>query len=589
MVLMAIIRGTSAYEKLYGTPGDDTFDGNGGNDLMFDLYKSNDTYIFDYGDYQPTITDSGGFDTIKFGPGIKASDIKFYITKGGYLMPRIKDTNDKPEVANWPDPNYKIERWVFEDGTVLTSDQIDKMIDYNTRVLVYSTGADNITVGGSNNLIYLMQGSDTITTVGGNNIIEASSGDDRIYNQGSGNDEIYMGPGRDYTEDWGGNDRYIFNRGDGQDTILDMAGNDVLKIGRTIKREEVNFSRSGNHLVVKIAGTSDSLTIQNWFEASKYKIETIEFWDGSTIKASAIDQALGQGSNPSTGGGSGTPSSNITPTIVGTNAGEYSGGNYGNDVYHLKQGNDKVMDYAGNDVYLFAKGDGYDTYKDQAGNDTLIFRNGITQSNVSFDKHGNDLVININNGSDRVTIIDWFRSSNYKIETIEFSDGSKLTSAAVDNIVLKGGSGGNTGNPGGSITPALGSPIDITAIKPTIVGTSAGEYSGGNYGNDIYHLRAGNDKVMDYAGNDIYLFGKGDGYDVIKDQNGTDSIIFGRGIDKDDIRFSRSGNDLLISNIETGDRISVTDWFRSNAYHIETIKFVDGSYYTDSMIDSLVS
>ncbi|MCK7527894.1 MAG: hypothetical protein MZV64_64970 [Ignavibacteriales bacterium] len=160
-------------------------------------------------------------------------------------MPRIQDSVDKPEIAFWNDPKYKIEHWVFEDGSYLSSSQIDQLIDYNTRVLVYTSGNDNVKIGQGNNLIYLMQGDDIFTSTGGNNIIEASSENDQIFNKGNGNDEIYMGTGTDYTEDWGGNDRYIYNPGDGNDTIWDKGGNDSVKFGRNISRENLIFNRQG--------------------------------------------------------------------------------------------------------------------------------------------------------------------------------------------------------------------------------------------------------------------------------------------------------------------------------------------------------
>jgi len=558
---MAIITGTGAYEKIYGTAEDDIIDGKGGNDLIYDFYGTNDTYIFDYGYYQPTFTDNGGFDTIIFGEGIKASDIKFYITKGGYLMPRIQDTNDKPEVANWNDPKYKIERWVFSDGTVLTSDDIDKLIDYNTRVLVYSTGSDNVTIGQGNNLIYLMQGDDTITTVGGNNIIEASSGNDFIYNHGSGNDEIYMGPGTDYTEDFGGNDRYIYNRGDGQDTILDKAGNDVLKFGRGITKEELRFKLDGNDLVITFANmSSDKLTIKNWNTASNYKIEILELWDKSQITAAEIDKKL---ASPT------PPPSELTPTIVGTDEGEYYGGNYGNDVYYLKKGNDKVMDYAGDDVYIFNKGDGQDTIKDQNGNDTIVFGSGITKDDLIITQSGDNLIINFKNSTDQITITDWFRVvsyGDYKIERFEFADGSYLT----DTQILQ-----------------LGNNKQIS-YTPTIVGTDEGEYFGGNYGNDVYYLKGGNDKVMDYAGDDVYLFNRGDGRDIIKDERGNDILVFGSDIKYKDVSFSQSGTNLIIDINGSNDSITISDWFKKVSYadyNIEKIEFSDGSYTTSDQIN----
>lgn len=424
---MAYITGTAKYERIYGTYQDDTIDSKGGSDLIYDRANSNDTYIFNYGYGQPTYTDSGGNDTIEFGAGIKASDIKFYITNGGYLMPRIHDTTDKPEIAFWNNPSYKIEKWVFQDGTVLTSDDVDKLIDHNTRVLVYSTGSDTVKLGQGNNLIYLMQGDDTFTSSGGNNIIEASSGNDKIYNYGNGNDEIYMSTGVDTTEDRGGNDRYIYNKGDGQDTILDLNGNDVIKFGLSVVKSNVGFTTAGDNLVINFANTSsDKLIITDWLKSPNDRIETLEFWDGSKITSSEINVKIGLG---------GSSPSDVVPTIVGTNSGEYSGGNYTDDVYYLKQGNDKIMDYFGNDTYLFNIGDGQDTVKDQQGIDKIIFGQDIDKQDISFSVVDNNLILNNNETNDSVRIIDWFRSSAYQIETVQFADGSHYTSGEINTIV----------------------------------------------------------------------------------------------------------------------------------------------------------
>ncbi|OGI17478.1 MAG: hypothetical protein A2287_07525 [Candidatus Melainabacteria bacterium RIFOXYA12_FULL_32_12] len=449
---MAYIVGKPGYERIYGTAGNDTIDSKGGSDLIYDFSNSNDTYIFGYGYGQPTYTDAGGFDTITFKDGIKAQDIKFYITKGGYLMPRIQDTTDKPEIAFWPDPKYKIERWAFEDGTILTSADVDRLIDYNTRVLVYTEGSDNVKIGQGNNLIYLMQGNDYFVSTGGNNIIEASSGNDTVINKGTGNDEIYMSWGIDYTEDRAGNDRYIYNEGDSHDTILDMGGNDTVKFGRSITRDDLIFNKSENDLVVTFKyGSYDSLTIKNWLVASNYKIETFELWDKSQITSQQVNQIISGNNPPSdpppppppSDSPSGTDlglwaSQGFTPTVTGTDGYNYPKGYAGNDVYYLKKGGDRVMDYTGNDVYLFSKGDGQDNITDEKGNDVIAFGLGVTKNDVSFKKDPNNsenMIISINNSSDSININKWFRNANYQVEKVMFADGTYFTNTNINQII----------------------------------------------------------------------------------------------------------------------------------------------------------
>jgi Ca2+-binding RTX toxin-like protein len=449
---MATITGRPRNEVLTGTSANDIIDGKGGSDLMRDTYNSNDTYVFNVGYGQPNITDYGGFDTIKFGEGIKASDIKFYLTRGGYLMPRIKDTTDKPEISFWPQTRFQIERWVFSDGTVLTNSQISRMIDYSTRVVIGTGGWDNLKFGGTKNLIYLMQGDDILNVASsGNNIIEPSKGNDKVYSKGGGNDEIYASPGTDYIEDWYGNERYIYNKGDGQDVILDKRGNDIVKFGRGFVKSDLTFAKSGNDLVVRFRNSSyDRLIIKNWVQSSSNKIETFELWDGSRVYSSEIDRKIGIASTTAAKTLSAAEnisqlsfmksavaaSENIAATITGTNSYDrITSGNAGDDVYNLQKGNDRIMDYTGNDTYLFNKGDGKDNIGDDKGSDTIAFGSGISMDNISFVKENLDLIIKLNGTEDSVNVNKWFRSANNQIEKINFEDGSYLTSSDVNQIV----------------------------------------------------------------------------------------------------------------------------------------------------------
>lgn len=549
---MAYIEGTTRYEVIVGTNEDDYIDCKNGNDLVRDYTNSNDTYYFDYGYGQPNFTDAGGNDTFVFAPGIKASDIKFYLSERDFLMPRIKDTNDKPEVTNWSNPRYKIERWVFDDGTILTSDQIDNLIDYNTRVLVYTTEGDIVRTGQGNNLIFLMQGDDSITTYGGNNIIEASSGNDLIYNYGSGNDEIYMGWGVDYTEDHGGDDRYIFNKGNGLDTILDLSGNDVVKFGIGITKDDLIFSREGDNLAVTLKNSpNDKLVVKDWIKLQDNNIEIFEVWDGSRITASEVEIRIG--TIPT------DPPPNITPTIIGTDVYDYKSGQNGDDVYYLKRGNDRVMDYTGNETYMFNKGDGNDNITDQQGNDIIFFGEGITKEDLTFRKDPNNadnLIISINNTSDSININKWFRNSAFQVEKVVFSDGSKLTNTEIEAIL----------NPGNS------KPVNIT-------GTENNDNLSGNDLNNIIMGNKGNDTISDIFGDDTYVFNKGDGQDIITDNGGIDTIKFGANIAKTDVNFNRSGNDLVIKLNGSSDQITIKSWYSNALNKIENFTFSDNSSY----------
>lgn len=117
---------------------------------------------------------------------------------------------------------------------------------------------------------------------------------------GAGNDVLEGGRGNDDLAGGSGADVYLFNLGDGQDTInthddggFDSAPSlDRLKLGAGIKSEDLVFSFSGEsnqNLVIGIGGTTDSITIENYFDAGHFnQLNAIEFTDGTQLSAAQI-------------------------------------------------------------------------------------------------------------------------------------------------------------------------------------------------------------------------------------------------------------------------------------------------------------
>ena len=86
-----------------------------------------------------------------------------------------------------------------------------------------------------------------------------------------------------------GDDTFVFNLGDGQDTIIEHQGVDTLYFGPNITWEDLTFTQSENDMVISINDTTDSITVKDWFAADEdgvyryenHKIEIFEFADGS--------------------------------------------------------------------------------------------------------------------------------------------------------------------------------------------------------------------------------------------------------------------------------------------------------------------
>jgi Ca2+-binding RTX toxin-like protein len=323
-----------------------TFTGGTGNDRI-EAAAGADTYVFNRGDGQDTISDYGngsggaaGNDRLVFGAGIAASDLG--LSRSDYnLVVKINDPNnpaatDQIVIENWfSGDTYQIETFAFADGTSLSKVQLNEMGN-----VVYGTdGADTMTGWSDDNTISGLAGNDTITDSYGSDTLDGGAGDDVITDQGSGTNILRGGDGNDTitfsyyannTVDGGagndllqssntsvnssayvntytggtGNDRivssadtYLFNRGAGQDAIFDLDNwgsnkTDTLRFGAGIAELDIILARSGNNLLISDHGTMGSVTVENWYSSSAYQVEQIALNDGTKLLNTQVDQLI---------------------------------------------------------------------------------------------------------------------------------------------------------------------------------------------------------------------------------------------------------------------------------------------------------
>ena len=110
----------------------------------------------------------------------------------------------------------------------------------------------------------------------------------------------------------------------------------------------------------------------------------------------------------------------------------------------------------------------------------------------------------------------------------------------------------------------------------------------GNTGNNTLTGNTGNDTIYGNDGNDIYIFNLNDGQDTITDINGIDTIKLGEGISVNDLTFSQIDNNIIIELKDPKNRITVIDWYSQPEYQIEKIEFQDGTYLTNTDINSII-
>lgn len=243
--------GTNYGDTIYGSSGDNVFQGGLGSDHLYGG-DGLDTYILHRGDGIDVIneTHDGGWDTVMFGDGVSWSDLQYTGIRSGWddMRLSIRGTSDRVDVYdNW-------------NGHAGNSSSRKARID---EIDVGGVGAVNIQhlEGGA----FGGDGNDTVVgDVGFNrsDIIFAYAGNDTIYAAGydkvDGKDNIIIaGRGRDIIYASTGDDTYVFDRGDGFDTIEDTGGSDRIQFGPGVAAEDVIFEVVGTRLFIGIRDEGD--------------------------------------------------------------------------------------------------------------------------------------------------------------------------------------------------------------------------------------------------------------------------------------------------------------------------------------------
>jgi Ca2+-binding RTX toxin-like protein len=273
------LEGRGGDDSLMAYDGDDSLDAGPGNDLLAGG-MGNDVFRFGRGDGQDTIREPApqgnlanalarplGSDTILFKPGVAASDVRLWRDDLNLYI-GINGTSDTINVVDWFLSTTRVVECVeFADGTV-----------WGTAELAAAKYAGT-------------EGADTFIGDDRNDVFEGRGGNDTI-SAGAGDDVLDGGLGNDLLEGGAGNDCYIFAPGYGQDTVVESAGVDVVKLGVGLTAANVQLWRDAANLYIGIVGSSDVLTVQNWFELDANRIESIQFADG-TIWGTAVLESAG--------------------------------------------------------------------------------------------------------------------------------------------------------------------------------------------------------------------------------------------------------------------------------------------------------
>ena len=262
--LANVITGNNGHNRLSGLAGNDQLDGGDGNDILTGGLGE-DSVNGGVGDDQITLlVTAGNVDTIDAG-----ADTDTLVLSG--VVP-----GDHVVVV---DLSSSIDQVVSIGGVADTLTQI------NVENLTATGLGSSVTVTGSDddNSIIGSSGNDSITGGAGNDTITGGAGSDTL--DGSiGNDTLIGGTG---------NDTFLFGSGDGQDLVRDSTGSaDKLLFDGGINPLDLVLSRQANDLRLSIHGSSDQITVQNWYTSSVNRTETIQAGNDQTLLSTQVNQLI---------------------------------------------------------------------------------------------------------------------------------------------------------------------------------------------------------------------------------------------------------------------------------------------------------
>lgn len=307
--LPSLRQGTAGNDVLVGGSGGDVLTGGKGNDILFGG-EGSDTYYFEKGWGDDIIynedNSSGKKDAIKFGAGITSKDIVLQMGMNRELILTRKGSKDKITVSDYfnidsPNFNYLIDEIRFANGTVWNEQYIRNQLSCKT-----TSGDDGLYGTRGNDEIHGLAGNDTLYGGAGNDKLYGDQGNDELYG-GYGDDLLVGGAGNDTLYGGSGNDVYYFEKGWGQDVVDNRYQNDnpyqnsilggdpensVIRFGAGIAAASMIAARSGGDLKLSILGSTDTITVKDYFANEKTRIREIQFADGARWDASTIAQKV---------------------------------------------------------------------------------------------------------------------------------------------------------------------------------------------------------------------------------------------------------------------------------------------------------
>jgi Ca2+-binding RTX toxin-like protein len=362
-----------------------------------------------------------------------------------------------------------------------------------------------------------------------------------------------------------------------REILSDTTTGDVDTAAYRGLRTEYAFSATADGQVVITHTAEDGIDGSDKLRG----IEKVQFADGG-----ALNIIVGTPFNDNGAAPQGPPSANrpvLNGTagddlIIGLAGSDVLNGNNGNDILVGGSGVDTLNGGIGDDTYSFTVGDGVDVINETGGVSDRISISGALASIAINEETNDDLVIALNGGSDRITVVDHFDQTSEGAEFVNFNG------ATLNGYLLEGDYALSTDDVGVR-TAAV--PLQNTVLA----GTTGEDVLVGNTGNDLLFGHSDDDNLQGGDGDDLLVGGTGNddldaarnvGGDDLAGALGADVMIGGAGNDTYGV------DDLLDSVVEIANEGTDTVETFMAALSIETMANVENLSYVGVDADQFV-
>jgi Ca2+-binding RTX toxin-like protein len=507
----------------------------------------------------------------------------------------INDTGEEIVVANFfVSVANEIQRVVFADGTIWDAATLRQMA-----TVINGTSAANTLTGTA--------GNDNINGLGGNDIIDGLDGND-VIDGGTGNDTMRGGLGDDtYTVD-STTDVVTENASAGTDTVkttvtLTLATN----VENLILLGTGNINGTGNTLANVLIGNAGNNTLSGGTGADQmrggagndiYTVDNVgdtvteNVNEGTDLVNSTVTFTIGANIENITLTGSAAINATgnaLNNTLTGTSGVNVLTGGQGNDNYFVTAG-DTVVELLDEGIDTVSSAVTFtlanhvenltltgSTAVNGTGNGLNNVMTGNSANNQLSGGFGDDIYIitsgdtvteALNAGMDQVQVgATHTLALNVDALLLTGTTAINGTGNALNNLIT-GNSANNTlsggaGTNGNDVLQGMAGndTMSDTVGKNLFDGGAGTDTMTGGTANEFFAGGAGNDTITTGTGADIIAFNRNDGADTVAVSTGADNTIsIGGGVTYADMRFAKSGNNLILKLGGT-DQITLTNWY----------------------------